>query len=68
MVEQRDRLGFTQEAGFFALVTKRIGREKLQRDSAFEPDVLGLVDNTHRAFAELVDDAVMRDGVANHGS
>ena len=32
-----------------------------------ELGVLGLVDHTHAAAAELFEDAVMRDGLANHG-
>jgi hypothetical protein len=28
--------------------------------------VLGLVDHTHATAPELLDDAVMRDGLANH--
>ena len=28
--------------------------------------VLSLIDNTHPATAELLDDAVVRDGVADH--
>ena len=29
-------------------------------------DVLGLLDHTHPAAAQLLDDAVVRDGLANH--
>ena len=29
--------------------------------------VLGLVDHAHTAAAQLLDDAVVRDGLANHG-
>ncbi|PYV74012.1 MAG: hypothetical protein DMG97_09805 [Acidobacteria bacterium] len=31
-----------------------------------QADVLGLVNHTHPATAELLDDAVMRDGLADH--
>jgi hypothetical protein len=41
-------------------------RQKLQ-DKAVEPDVLGLVHHTHAATTELFDDAVGRDGLADHG-
>jgi hypothetical protein len=40
--------------------------QKLQ-DKAVEPDVLGLVHHTHAATTELFDDAVGRDGLADHG-
>ena len=31
-------------------------------------EVLGLVNHTHPAAAELLDDAVMRDGLTDHGN
>jgi hypothetical protein len=40
-------------------------REKLEGHEAVEPGVLGLVDNTHPATAELLDDAVVRDGLVD---
>ena len=40
-------------------------RQKLQRDKTTELGVLGLVDQTHPAVPELLDDAVVRDGLAN---
>ena len=33
----------------------------------FEFGVLGLVDDTHAAFAELFGDFVVQDGLADHG-
>ena len=41
-----------------------VGQE-LQGDEAAEFSVLGLVDHTHPAAAELLDDAVVRDGLAD---
>ncbi len=41
-------------------------RQELERDCAFEFGVLGLLDDTHAAFAELGDEFVMRDGRTNH--
>src|SRR5262249_31149012 len=41
-------------------------RQKLQSHKAAKFDVLGLVDHTHPAPAELVDDAVVGDGLTNH--
>ena len=43
-----------------------VGQE-LQGDEAAELSVLGLVDHTHPAAAELLDDAVVRNGLADHG-
>ena len=43
-----------------------IVRQELESDKAAELHVLGLVDHTHPAAAELLDDAVVRDGLADH--
>src|SRR5882762_1985460 len=42
-----------------------VGQE-FERDKAMQPGVLGLVDDSHAAATELFDDAVVRDGLANH--
>ena len=39
---------------------------ELQGDEAVQPGVLGLVHHSHAAPAELLDDAVVRDGLADH--
>ena len=44
-----------------------IGQE-LQGDEAVQTSVLGLVHYAHAAAAELFDDAVVRDGLADHES
>jgi len=41
-------------------------RQELQGDKATQFDILGLVDDTHAATAELLDDAVVRDGLPDH--
>ena len=43
-----------------------MSRQKLQCDGALEFGVLGLVDHTHPSFANLLGDAVMRNGLADH--
>jgi hypothetical protein len=40
--------------------------EELEGDEAAELGVFGLVNNAHSASAELFEDAVMRDGSADH--
>ncbi len=40
--------------------------QKLQRDKSVEGYVLSLVDHTHPAAAQLLDDAVMRDRSPDH--
>jgi hypothetical protein len=39
--------------------------EELQRDKTVQPCVLSLVDHTHPATAELLDDPIVRDGPAD---
>jgi hypothetical protein len=44
----------------------QILRKKLKRDKPAKGRVFGLVDNTHPAAAQLFNDAVARDGLADH--
>jgi hypothetical protein len=41
-------------------------RQKLQRDETAEASILGSEDDSHPTTTELLDDAVMRDGLTNH--
>jgi hypothetical protein len=41
--------------------------EEFECDGALEAGVFGFVDDTHTAFAELVEDLVVRDSLADHG-
>ena len=41
-------------------------RQEFERNKAAELGVLGLVDYAHAAPAELFDDPVVRDGLADH--
>jgi hypothetical protein len=40
--------------------------QELESDEAVQARVFGLVHDTHPAATELLDDAVVRDGLANH--
>ena len=42
-------------------------RQEFQSYEAAELDILSLVDDTHTTTAQLFNDAVMRDGLADHG-
>ena len=46
------------------LFTEQMSREKLQRYRTIELGVLGLVDDTHAAFAEHLNDLVVANGGA----
>src|SRR5229473_3561613 len=40
--------------------------EELQRDETMEAGILGFIDDSHTAAAELFNYAIMQDGLANH--
>jgi hypothetical protein len=44
-----------------------MGRKELQCGGTSEPDILSLKDDTHAALAELFLDAVMGNGLTDHG-
>ena len=48
-------------------VASQFVRQELQRDEAMEPGVLRFVDHAHAAAAELLDDAVVGEGLADQG-
>jgi hypothetical protein len=47
-------------------VFRNLVRQELQGDKAVQLYVLRLVDHTHPATAEFLDNAVVRDGLTNH--
>jgi hypothetical protein len=47
-------------------IRAEFGREKLQRHVPAERFVLGLIDNAHATTTQLLDDAVVRNGFADH--
>ena len=65
MVQSRGGLSLAPETlQSLGILGDLVGQE-LQSDKAVEASVLGLVDHTHPAAAELLDDAVVRDGLAD---
>jgi hypothetical protein len=63
MVECRGGSCFPPEAFERLWVAGYICGEKLQRDETAKLSVLGLIHHTHSAAAQLLNDAVMRDGL-----
>jgi hypothetical protein len=49
----------------YSRVFRDVLRQEIQRDKATEFRVLGLVHHTHPPASELLDDAVMRDDLAD---
>ncbi len=66
MVERRGGARLALEALERRGILRELGREELDGDLAAETRVLGAVDDTHPAFADLVEDAVVGDGLADH--
>src|SRR6267143_1622908 len=67
MIQCRGGLGLTLEASEHLRVACDVFGKELQRDETMEASILGLVDDSHTAATELLDDVVMRDGLADHG-
>ena len=67
MVEAAERERFAAEALARRVVGQRAGGQDLQRDVAVEPLVVGAIDDAHAAFADLLEDAVVAEGLADHG-
>jgi len=66
MIETGRGLRFPDQTRLGLGVVQCVRREEFQRDRAAELRVLGLVDDSHPAFAELLGDFVVRDRLAGH--
>src|SRR5208282_4398709 len=66
MVQRRSSLGLALKARQRLRITGNVFRQKFKRHKTVKPRVLGLVDNSHAAATELLDNAVVRDGLADH--
>src|SRR6185437_6431577 len=67
MVQRRSRLRLPLKSGEGLRVSGYFIGQKLEGDKSMQPRVLGLVDNTHPAASELLDNAVVRHDLADHG-
>ncbi len=66
MIQRRGRARLALEALDGDRVCQQPRREELDGDLPAEPRVFGAVDDTHAAFADLVNDPVVRDSLADH--
>src|SRR5580700_180806 len=66
MIEGGCSLRLTLEAGQSLRIFGNLVRQELQGDKAVQLYVLGLVDHTHPATAEFLDNAIVRDSLADH--
>jgi hypothetical protein len=66
MIQRRGRLCLALEAGESLCVFGDFIGKKFQSDEAMQPHILGLVDDSHSSTTEPLDDAVVRDRLADH--
>ena len=65
VVQRRCSLRFALKACERLRVAGNILRQELKGDEAMQPRVLGFIHHTHPPAAQLLDDAVVRDGLAD---
>src|SRR5579862_408355 len=68
MVQRGCSLRFAAKACQSLGIARNVLRQELEGNKAMQAGVLGLVDHTHSAAAQFLDDAVMRDRLADHGA
>src|SRR5262245_5480491 len=64
VIERGNGACFANEKGAIVMVSRG---EKLDCDLSREVQVLREIDNAHTTFAQFLDNAVMGDGLADHG-
>jgi hypothetical protein len=67
MVQGRGSLSLPLETAESLRIPGDLIGEELQGDETVQLYVLSLVDHAHAAATEFFDDAVVRDGLADHG-
>src|SRR4029453_11499841 len=66
VIEGRGGSGLALEPFERQLIRRRVDGQELEREGAAEPRVLGLVNHTHAARTDLLDDTIVGDDAANH--
>src|ERR1700674_1501203 len=66
MIQGRGSLGFALKAAQDLRVFGYFVGQELQGNKPAELHILSFVDNTHATAAQLLDDTVVRDGLADH--
>ena len=67
VVQRRSGTGLAAETFERMRIAGNVSRKEFEGDKAAQADVFGLVDYAHASAAEFLDDAVVRDGLADHG-
>src|SRR5258706_11944176 len=66
MIESRRRTGFPAKTLQWLRVVRQFIGQEFQGHETAKLGVFSFVNNTHAATTELLDDAVVRDGLVNH--
>jgi hypothetical protein len=66
-IRAREEASPSSKAGKYLWVTGNVFWQELQGDKSVQPGVFSLVNDAHPAAPQLFDDAVVRDGLADHG-
>src|SRR5262249_20242239 len=65
VIQRRSGFCLTLKAAEGLCIFSHLVRQELERDEAVQASVLSFVHNTHATTAELFDNAVVRDDLAN---
>ena len=66
VIQGRSRLCFTLKAGECLRIACHIVWQELECDETVQAGVLGLIDHAHPAATYLFENAVVRNGLADH--
>jgi len=66
MVQGRSSLRFPPKMRERLTIQRDTLRQKFERDKTMQTAILGFVDNAHTAAAELFDNAIVGNGLAEH--
>ena len=66
VIQRGGRFRFSPEPRLYFLVAKQVSCQEFQSYRTLEVRVLGLVNNTHPTFAELLGDLVVGYGSTDH--
>ena len=67
MIQGRGRLRFPLESRERWRILRHFVRKELQRNKPFQSGIFGLIHHAHPAATKSLQDAVVRDGLANQG-
>ena len=66
MIQPRRGLCLALKPQPLVVIVKRLSGKELQGNRALQLEVFRLIDDAHTTFTDLLDDLVVRDGLADH--